>query len=68
MNWNPNENDPWGKKNGPPDLDDAIKQLRKMFTSGGGDKKSNFKFGFKFFFISNYCIANSLCIFGCKNC
>jgi len=49
MNWNPNENDPWGKKNGPPDLDDAIKQLRKMFTSGGGDKKSNFKFGFKFF-------------------
>ena len=50
MNWNPNENDPWGKKNGPPDLDDAIKQLRKMFTSGGGsDKKSNFKFSFKFF-------------------
>ena len=50
MNWNPNENDPWGKKNGPPDLDDAIKRMRKMFTSGGGgDKKSNFKFGFKFF-------------------
>ena len=27
MNWNPNENDPWGKKNSPPDLDDAIKRL-----------------------------------------
>ena len=50
MNWNPNENDPWGKKNSPPDLDDAIKQLRKMFTSKGGDGKGPaFKFSFKFF-------------------
>ena len=25
MNWNPNEKDPWGRKNNnPPDLDDAI--------------------------------------------
>ena len=32
MNWNPNEKDPWGRKNNnPPDLDDAIEQLRKMF-------------------------------------
>ena len=31
MSWNPNDNDPWGRKNSPPDLDDAIKQLRKMF-------------------------------------
>ena len=50
MNWNPNENDPWGRKNSPPDLDDAIKQLRKMFSSSGGsEKESNFKFSFKFF-------------------
>ncbi len=50
MNWNPNENDPWGRKNSPPDLDDAIKQLRKMFSSsGGGEKGSSFKFSFKFF-------------------
>ena len=35
MSWNPNDNDPWGRKNSPPDLDDAIKQLRKMFASGG---------------------------------
>ena len=50
MNWNPNENDPWGKKNSPPDLDDAIKQLRKMFTSKGGEGKGpGFKFSFKFF-------------------
>ena len=34
MSWNPNDNDPWGRKNSPPDLDDAIKQLRKMFFSG----------------------------------
>ena len=31
MSWNPNDNDPWGRKNSPPDLDDAIKQLRKCF-------------------------------------
>jgi len=48
MNWNPNENDPWGRKNSPPDLDDAIKQLRKMFSSsGGGEKGPSFKFSFK---------------------
>ena len=34
MSWNPNEKDPWGRKNNPPDLDDAIAQLRKMFFSG----------------------------------
>ncbi|MBA4730125.1 MAG: protease modulator HflK N-terminal domain-containing protein, partial [SAR86 cluster bacterium] len=34
MSWNPNEKDPWGRKNNnPPDLDDAIEQLRKMFFS-----------------------------------
>ena len=41
MNWNPNEKDPWGRKNNnPPDLDDAIEQLRKMFFSGGSGKGS----------------------------
>ena len=55
MSWNPNDNDPWGRKNSPPDLDDAIKQLRKMFfsgnTGGGGSKEggTSFKFDFKFF-------------------
>ena len=39
MNWNPNENDPWGKRNNnPPDLDEAINQFRKMFSGGGGGK------------------------------
>ncbi|RZO25995.1 MAG: FtsH protease activity modulator HflK [SAR86 cluster bacterium] len=55
MSWNPNEKDPWGRKNNnPPDLDDAIEQLRKMFFSGNSGKSSGgggspFKFGFKFF-------------------
>ena len=56
MSWNPNDNDPWGRKNSPPDLDDAINQLKKMFASGGsgGDSDSDndatsFKFDFKFF-------------------
>ena len=33
MSWNPNDNDPWGRKNSPPDLDDAIKQLKKLSDS-----------------------------------
>ena len=55
MSWNPNEKDPWGKKNSPPDLDDAIKQLRKIFLSGNsgggstGGGGASFKFSFKFF-------------------
>jgi len=55
MSWNPNEKDPWGKKNSPPDLDDAIKQLRKIFFSGNsgggstGGGGASFKFSFKFF-------------------
>ena len=50
MSWNPNDNDPWGRKNSPPDPDDAIKQLRKMFASGGSGGDSggtSFKFDFK---------------------
>ena len=55
MSWNPNDNDPWGRNNNPPDLDDAIKQLRKIFASGGSGGKSGgkgggtLKFDFKFF-------------------
>mgnify|MGYP001158051722 FL=1 len=50
MNWNPNEKDPWGKRNNnPPDLDEAINQFRKMFSGGGGGKGAPFKFNFKFF-------------------
>lgn len=67
MNWNPNEKDPWGRKNNnPPDLDDAIEQLRKMFFSGGSGKGSGgsggtpFKFGFKFF---SYLILGALTLY-----
>ena len=42
MSWNPNDNDPWGRKNSPPDLDDAIKQLRKMFFSGNARAREFF--------------------------
>jgi len=55
MSWNPNEKDPWGRKNNPPDLDDAIEQLRKMFFSGkSGGSGSNgggasFNFTWKYF-------------------
>lgn len=55
MSWNPNEKDPWGRKNNPPDLDDAIEQLRKMFfsgKSGGGGSNgggASFKFTWKYF-------------------
>ena len=55
MSWNLNEKDPWGRKNNPPDLDDAIEQLRKMFFSGkSGGSGSNgggasFKFTWKYF-------------------
>ena len=38
MSWNPNEKDPWGRKNNPPDLDDAIEQLRKMFSQANPEE------------------------------
>ena len=69
MSWNPNEKDPWGRKNSPPDLDDAIKQLRKMFfsgNSGGGNNDNNdgggasFQFNFKFF---SYLIMGLLALY-----
>ena len=56
MSWNPNDNDPWGRKNNnnPPDLDEAIKKLRNMFFSGGGTGGSSgggpkLALNFKFF-------------------
>ena len=61
MNWNPNENDPWGKRNNnPPDLDEAINQFRKMFSGGGGGKGVPFKFNFKFF---SYLILGLLALY-----
>ena len=61
MNWNPNENDPWGKRNNnPPDLDEAINQFRKMFSGGGGGKGAPFKFNFKFF---SYLILGLLALY-----
>ena len=69
MSWNPNEKDPWGRKNSPPDLDDAIKQLREMFfsgNSGGGSNDNNdgggasFQFNFKFF---SYLIMGLLALY-----
>ena len=51
MSWNNNGNngsrDPWGGKDGPPDIDEALKKFREQFSflfgkkssSGGGDFK-----------------------------
>ena len=43
MSWNGNGNkDPWGKNEGPPDIDEAIKQFKEKISgwfgisSGGG--------------------------------
>lgn len=53
-----NGNDPWGKENGPPDLDEALRQLqRKVAMMFGGGKGSGFNVQggknnfFGFFFI-----------------
>tara|TARA_B100001179_G_C18599704_1_gene409406 strand:- start:1111 stop:2235 length:1125 start_codon:yes stop_codon:yes gene_type:complete len=49
MSWNGNDNkDPWGKNEGPPDIDKAIKQFKEKFNSllgrsgGGGFTTKNF--------------------------
>ena len=51
MSWNGNDNkDPWGKNEGPPDIDKAIKQFKEKFNSllgrsgGGGFTTKNFTF------------------------
>ena len=42
MSWNGNDNnkDPWGRKDGPPDIDEAIDQFKKklggIFGGSGG--------------------------------
>ncbi|MDG2060282.1 MAG: FtsH protease activity modulator HflK [SAR86 cluster bacterium] len=46
MSWNGNDNkDPWGKNDGPPDIDEAIKQLKARFGGifGGGSGGSEGK-------------------------
>ena len=34
MSWNGNDDkDPWGRKEGPPDIDEAVKQFKKKINS-----------------------------------
>ena len=34
MSWNGNDNkDPWGRNDGPPDIDEAVKQLKAKVVS-----------------------------------
>lgn len=58
MSWNGNDNkDPWGKNEGPPDIDKAIKQFKEKFNSllgrsgGGGFSIKNFTFFLVIIFI-----------------
>ena len=58
MSWNGNDNkDPWGKNEGPPDIDKAIKQFKEKFNSllgrsgGGGFTTKNFLFFLVIIFI-----------------
>ena len=58
MSWNGNDNkDPWGKNDGPPDIDKAIKQFKAKFNSllgrsgGGGFTTKNFTFFLVIIFI-----------------
>tara|TARA_Y100001958_G_C21237095_1_gene563813 strand:+ start:2080 stop:3126 length:1047 start_codon:yes stop_codon:yes gene_type:complete len=52
VNWNKQDNDPWGNKNDSPDFDDLIKKFSSILGgkksptngSGGGKKDSGFKF------------------------
>ena len=56
MSWNGNDNnkDPWGRKDGPPDIDEAIDQFKKKLGgifggsggSGPGFSKKNIFSGF----------------------
>ena len=57
MSWNGNGNkDPWGNKNSPPDIDEAINKFKEKLNSifggnssggsGGGFTKKNFLYGF----------------------
>ena len=44
MSWNGNDKkDPWGRNDGPPDIDEAVKQLKKKLSSifGGGGSGSD---------------------------
>ena len=58
MSWNGNDKkDPWGRNEGPPDIDEAINKFKEKLrgilggSSGGsgiGFTKKNFFFGFSF--------------------
>jgi membrane protease subunit HflK len=54
MSWNGNDNkDPWGKNDGPPDIDEAVKQLKAKVSSifgGGSGKKGSGGFTKRNFF------------------
>jgi membrane protease subunit HflK len=56
MSWNGNDNkDPWGRNDGPPDIDEAVKQLKAKVNSifgGGSGKKGSGGFTKKNFFTS----------------
>ena len=54
MSWNGNDNkDPWGRNDGPPDIDEAVKQLKAKVNSifgGGSGKKGSGGFTKRNFF------------------
>ena len=55
MSWNGNDNkDPWGRNDGPPDIDEAVKQLKAKINSilGGGSGKKGGGFSKRSFFSS----------------
>ena len=56
MSWNGNDNkDPWGRNDGPPDIDEAVKQLKAKVNSifgGGSGKKGSGGFTKRNFFTS----------------
>ena len=57
MSWNGNDNkDPWGRNDGPPDIDEAVKQFKAKINSilggGGSGKKGSGGFTKKNFFTS----------------
>ena len=57
MSWNGNDNkDPWGRNDGPPDIDEAVKQFKAKINSilgGGGSGKKGSGVGTK----KNFCTA-----------
>ena len=57
MSWNGNDNnkDPWGRKDGPPDIDEAIDQFKKKLGGiFGGSGGSDLDFQKRIFFLVSY--------------